>query len=145
MWQLHTLLRRDKCVNPNPNDDVCEKYTSQFLTTGVPLLISLCLFIILAIVLFVIVRRKRRQRHAQEAEKNREIDDDTGDLELVVNTYPRDQAYKHFEAQETTSQSQRQGSGQGQVQGLGLGLGPQNPFEADLERGGSRDVSPVGR
>ncbi|OAP65055.1 hypothetical protein AYL99_01027 [Fonsecaea erecta] len=135
MWQLHTLRRRDKCVNPNPNDDVCEKYTSQFLTTGVPLLISLCLFIILAIVLFIIVRRKRRQRHAQEAQKNREIDDDNGDLELVVNTYPRDQAYKHFEAQDKNNSNN------------GLGLETENPFEADLEgRRRSRDVSPaVGR
>ncbi|KIY01967.1 uncharacterized protein Z520_02105 [Fonsecaea multimorphosa CBS 102226] len=136
MWQPHPLFRRSKCVNPNPNDDVCEKYTSVFLTTGVPLLISLCLFIILAIVLFIIVRRKRRQRHAQEAEKNREIDDDNGDVELVVNTYPRDQAYKHFEAQETAGdEGQRTDHHQ---------------FERDLERQQghhlqSRDVSPVGR
>ena len=38
MW--HSLFKRAKCVNPNPDVDVCEKYTSQFLTTGVPVIIS---------------------------------------------------------------------------------------------------------
>ncbi|KAH0847206.1 hypothetical protein AYO21_02595 [Fonsecaea monophora] len=134
MWR--SLFKRDKCVNPNPDVDVCEKYVSPFLTTGVPLIIGLCLFAILGVILFIVVRRKRRLQHAQEAEKNREIDDDNGDLELVENTYPRDQAYKHFEAQDS-----------GTTATTGQGLRPQteNPFEADVERGRSRDVSPVGR
>ncbi|KIW94310.1 uncharacterized protein Z519_05626 [Cladophialophora bantiana CBS 173.52] len=145
-FQFHTLLllKRDKCVNPNPDVDVCEKYTSQFLTTGVPLIISLCLFIILAIVLFIIVRRKRRQRHAQEAEKNRQIDDDSNDLELVVNStsYPRDQAYKHFEA------NGGGGGGGGQQrygQGQAPGMGVENPFETDVERRTGQDVASVRR
>jgi len=96
MW--HSLHKRAKCIN-NAEVDGCEKYTSQFLTTGVPLIIGLSLFFILGIVLFVIVRRKRRRTAAEEAQKNREIDDDNGDVEMVI-TGPRnpEQAYKHWEA-----------------------------------------------
>jgi len=86
------------------------------------------LFILLSIVLFVIVRRKRKQRHAQEAEKNREIDDDIGDVELVI-TAPRhpDHAYKHFEAR-----------------GVSPGQEMEDPFEQD-SRMESWGVSPAKR
>ncbi len=30
-----------ECKNPNSEDDVCEKYTSTFETTGIPLIIGL--------------------------------------------------------------------------------------------------------
>ncbi|KIW63546.1 hypothetical protein PV04_08539 [Phialophora macrospora] len=125
MWRQ--LFKRDKCVN-NAEVDTCDSYTSKFLTTGVPLLISLVLFIILATVLFFIVRRKRRQRHAQEAEKNRQIDDDIGDVEMVI-TGPRnpDATYKHWEDR-----------------GSSPGLELDNPFDQD-SRAGTRDVSPAKR
>lgn len=78
--------------------------------------------------LAIIVRRKRRQRHAEEAEKNRDIDDDIGDVELVI-TGPRhpDQVYKHFEAK-----------------GISPDQELENPFDRD-SRMGSRDVSPMKR
>jgi len=79
----------------------------------------------------VIVRRKRRQRHAQEAEKNREIDDDIGDVELVI-TGPRnpDQTYKHWEARGTSPSMELD-----------------DPFEQrqDSRVGGRRDGSPVNK
>jgi cbb3-type cytochrome oxidase subunit 3 len=83
------------------------------------------LFLILSIVLFIIVRRKRKQRHAQEARKNREIDDDIGDVEMVI-TGPRnpDQAYKHWDAR---------------------GASPHMELEDPFERDSSRDVSPAKR
>ncbi|ETI20644.1 hypothetical protein G647_06986 [Cladophialophora carrionii CBS 160.54] len=125
MWR--PLYKRDDCVN-NDEVDTCERYTSKFLTTGVPLIIGLCLFLVLGIVLFVIVRRKRQQSHAQEAEKNRHIDDDIGDVELVI-TGPRnpDATYKHWEAR-----------------GSSPGLELDNPFEHDSMVPG-RDVSPSKR
>ena len=61
------------------------------------------LFIILSIALFIIVRKKRKQRHALEARKNREIDDDNGDVEMVITGPQRPaQAYRHWEARGTS-------------------------------------------
>ncbi|KIV87017.1 hypothetical protein PV11_02590 [Exophiala sideris] len=76
-------LWKRKCVNPNNEDDVCEKYTTVFQTTGIPLIIGLTLFAILAVIMFVIVRKNRRKRHAEEAAKHRDIDDGV-ELEFAV-------------------------------------------------------------
>ncbi len=86
------------------------------------------LFIILAVILTIIVRRKRQQTHRQEAEKNRRIGDDIGDVEMVI-TGPRnpDATYKHWEARGTSPGGELE-----------------NPFEQD-SRMGSRDVSPMKR
>jgi len=63
------------CKNPNDTDDVCEKYTSTFETTGIPVIIGLSLFAILGVIMFVIVRKKRQRSHALEAERHKDIDD----------------------------------------------------------------------
>lgn len=84
------------------------------------------LFIILAFVLTIIVRRKRQRTDREEAEKNRHIDDDIGDVEMVI-TGPRnpEATYKHWEA--------RGASPNGEL----------DLFEQDSRF--SRDVSPVKR
>ncbi|KAJ9612912.1 hypothetical protein H2200_002853 [Cladophialophora chaetospira] len=126
MWQS-LYKRKENCVD-NSEVNTCDSYTSHFLTTGVPLIIGLSLFTILAIVMTIIVRRKRALTKRQEAEKNRHIDDDIGDVEMVI-TGPRnpDATYKHWEAR-----------------GASPDGGLEDPFERD-SRMYSRDVSPVKR
>ncbi|KAI1614941.1 hypothetical protein EDD36DRAFT_462465 [Exophiala viscosa] len=81
-------LWKRKCVNPNSEDDECEKYTTVFQTTGIPLIIGLTLFAILAVIMFVIVRKNRRKRQAEEVAKHRDIDDG---VELEFNVSQRKQ------------------------------------------------------
>ncbi|KAL2437185.1 hypothetical protein ABEF95_016723 [Exophiala dermatitidis] len=86
MWK-----REEKCHNTDPSLDLCEGYVSKWQTTGIPLIIGLSLFLLLSIVLFIIVRKRRKIQHAAEERKHREIDDE---VELEY-TMPNDQqAYK---------------------------------------------------
>jgi len=83
MWNSAAQLWKRKCVNPNSTDDVCETYVTPFQTTGIPVIIGLCLFAILTVVIFFVVRKNRKRVNAKEAAKDREIDDDV-ELEFTV-------------------------------------------------------------
>ncbi|KIW12159.1 hypothetical protein PV08_09434 [Exophiala spinifera] len=80
------MLWKRKCTNPNDVDDICEKYTSTFETTVIPVVISLTLFFLLGIVLFVIVRKQRRKRKAEEEAQHKAIDDEM-ELEFTVSEH----------------------------------------------------------
>jgi hypothetical protein len=94
------------------------------------------LFLALSIVLFIIVRRKRRRTAIEEAEKNRRIDDDIGDVELVI-TKPN--SGPMYPKQTYQSHGHRDEEWEG---GMGEGDKLDNPFE-DVRYGhASREVSP---
>ncbi|KAJ9611010.1 uncharacterized protein PV06_08940 [Exophiala oligosperma] len=85
------MLWKRKCVNPNDTDDICEKYTTTFQTTVIPLIIGLTLFFLLGIVLFVIVRKQRIKRKAEEAAQHKAIDDEM-ELEFAVSGHKHERS-----------------------------------------------------
>lgn len=67
---LFTLVRRGKCT-----EDGCEEMpTSTWEKTGIPVIISVVLFIIVFTVLFLIVRKRRQQVRKDEEAAAGKID-----------------------------------------------------------------------